>query len=84
MSTVDEARTPVITVVRGRPTQDELAALVPVLLAAGLAAEPADAVAAAVTARVTARAAAWTDRARAWHVLPRPGPHAWRASALPC
>jgi hypothetical protein len=87
MSTVDEERTPVITVVRGRPTQDELAALVPVLLAAGSAAEPADAVAPAVTARatarVTARAGAWTDRARAWHALPRPGPHAWRAAALP-
>ena len=25
----------------------------------------------------------WADRARAWHVLPRPGSHSWRASALP-
>jgi hypothetical protein len=83
VSAVDLAQAPVMTVVRGRPSPDELAAVVPVLLpvllAAGSAAEPADAAAPAVAARP----AVWADRARAWRVLPRPGPHAWRASALP-
>jgi hypothetical protein len=79
MSVVDLAQAPVITVVRGRPTRDELAAVVPVLLAAGSAAGAADAAAPAVAARP----AVWADRARAWRVLPCPGPHAWRASALP-
>ncbi len=81
MSAADEGGTPVITVVRGGPTPAELAAAVAVLLAAVPAPGPAGTRAAAPAA--PARIPAWTDRARARQVLPRPGPHSWRASALP-
>ncbi len=66
---------PSITVVRGRPGPAELAAVLAVLLAAGTAAS-------AVPARPP-RTSAWLERSRSPHGLPRPGPHAWRASGLP-
>jgi hypothetical protein len=67
---------PVITVTRGEATSAELAAVLAVLLAArsavaaGLRVEPA-------------RASRWKEHSRTRGTLPRPGPHAWRASALP-
>jgi hypothetical protein len=69
---------PLITVCRGSATPAEIAAVVAVLLAAGSASRSAPAVVEPAAAQ-----SAWTDRARAWHALPRPGPHAWRAAALP-
>jgi len=75
MSAVDEGQAPVISVVHGRPTPTELAAVVAVLLAAGSAGGSAP--------TAPARSSAWADRARAWRVLPRPGPQGWRASARP-
>jgi hypothetical protein len=70
--------TPVITMHRGSATPAEIAAVVAVLLAAGSASRPVRAVFEAAAAP-----SAWTDRTRALHALPRPGPHAWRAAALP-
>ncbi len=81
MSAADEGGAPVITVVRGRPTPAELAAAVAVLLAAVPAPGPAGTGAEAPAA--PARTSVWTDRARVWHALPRPGPHSWRACTLP-
>jgi hypothetical protein len=69
---------PALTVVRGEPTDAELAALVAVLLAANAAAQAAAAAAPGPPSRP-----AWADRSRAWFPLPQPGPSSWRASALP-
>lgn len=68
---------PLLRVVRGAPTAEELAALVGVLMArssAGTAAPPPE--------------SAWVRLARPGAITPsglpaRPGPGAWRASALP-
>jgi hypothetical protein len=76
MSSVDEGQAPVVTVLNGRPAPAELAAVMAVLLAlrsAGAAVAPAD----------REPPPAWADRARLLRAVPRPGPHAWRASALP-
>lgn len=61
---------PLLRVVRGTPTAEELAALVAVL-----AARPAPAPVAPAAPRL------WRTPLRA--ALPGPGPGAWRASALP-
>jgi Acyl-CoA carboxylase epsilon subunit len=70
-----EPQRPVLRIVRGDPTPEELAALVTVLAAraaASAAAEPP-----------AAPRSAWRDRSRyARTTLPH-GPGAWRASALP-
>ena len=63
--------TPSLRVVRGQPTAEELAALVAVLSARSAAVPPAP----------RARPA-WSDPARRLGVR-RPGPSAWRRSALP-
>ncbi|MEU5695364.1 acyl-CoA carboxylase subunit epsilon [Actinosynnema sp. NPDC020468] len=65
---------PYLRVVRGNPTDVELAALTAVVAAVGStgAVEPA------TTARST-----WSDRSRAVRGVLRPGPGAWRASTLP-
>jgi acyl-CoA carboxylase epsilon subunit len=65
-----------ITVTRGEPTSAELAAVLAVLFAARSAATaglPAE----------SGRPSRWAEHSRARAVFPRPGPHAWRASALP-
>jgi hypothetical protein len=70
-----EGARPVLRVVRGEPTSEELAALVTVLAAraAAAAAEPPPA----------EPESAWRDRSRyVRQTLPH-GPGAWRASALP-
>jgi hypothetical protein len=76
MSAAEEARAPVITVIRGGPTPAELAAAVAVLLAAVTAGAAAVPVA-------PAPLSAWADRSRGLRGLPRPGARSWRASALP-
>jgi Acyl-CoA carboxylase epsilon subunit len=65
---------PLLRVVRGEPSDEELAALTAVVLAAAGRAAPAP---------ESPRRSAWTDRASLTRRCPHPGPHAWRTSALP-
>lgn len=69
---------PLFTVVRGTPTEEELAAVVAALGVLRARAATAEA-AAATTAPHASRWAASTRPARS----PRPSPDSWRASALP-
>jgi Acyl-CoA carboxylase epsilon subunit len=77
MTALDETPSPVITVVHGRPTPTELAAVVAVLLASRGAGQ------AGGSAADGARRSLWAEPALVRNQLPRPGPGAWRASALP-
>jgi len=66
---------PLLRVVRGAPSDAELAALTTVLLAAaarGAAGSPP-----------AARRSAWADRSALMRHPPHPGPGAWRAAAAP-
>ncbi len=63
---------PVLRVVRGEPTAEELAALVAVVTARAAAAPPE-----------TTPRSAWTDRSRLVRRCPAAGPGAWRASGWP-
>ena len=72
----DEPDPPLVRVLRGSPTDEELAALVAVVAARAAAAPSA-----VDSERV--RRSAWSDRARAVRPAHRPGPGAWRASAWP-
>jgi acyl-CoA carboxylase epsilon subunit len=63
---------PFLRVVRGEPTAEELAALVAVLAARSAAPAPA-----------RRPRSAWADPARRLGLTSRPGPGAWRRSALP-
>jgi acyl-CoA carboxylase epsilon subunit len=76
MTSVDPTRAPTLSVVRGRPTDAELAALIGALLAA---LSPG----AAEVAPTPAPRGRWADRSPGWHRLPRSGPSSWRASARP-
>ncbi|MGH3415189.1 MAG: acyl-CoA carboxylase subunit epsilon [Actinocrinis sp.] len=69
-----ESAPPVFSVVRGEPTDEELAALITVIasLRGAEDEEPAP--------RTTS---GWTDRARYVRTPLRPSPNGWRASALP-
>jgi len=60
---------PLLRVVRGDPTAEELAALAVVVAARATAARPE-----------STPGTAWTDRARLVRRCPAPGPSAWRAS----
>jgi Acyl-CoA carboxylase epsilon subunit len=64
--------TPLLRVVTGEPTPEELAALVAVLASLG---GPA--------AAPTRRTPEWNANRRLQRVVLRPGPGAWRASGLP-
>jgi acyl-CoA carboxylase epsilon subunit len=66
---------PVITVTRGEATAGELAAVLTVLLAARSTAP-------AGRSAQRPRSSRWAERSRVRAAFPRPGPHAWRASAL--
>ena len=72
---------PVLAVTRGRPTDAELAAVTAVLLAAASAA--ASAADAAARAARRPRPPLWAAGHGVRSTPPSPGPHAWRASALP-
>jgi len=63
------AEQPLLRVVRGAPTAEELAALVAVVTARTAATRPE-----------TTPSSAWTDRARLVRRFPVPGQGAWRAS----
>ena len=65
---------PALQVARGEPSDDELAALTFVVLAAATRAAPAGA---------PPRRSAWADRSALTRRMPHPGPGAWRASTLP-
>jgi Acyl-CoA carboxylase epsilon subunit len=67
---------PVLRVVRGEPTAEELAALVVVLTARAAAA-------AAVSPSEAASPSSWRDRRRVLRAPPTPGSGAWRARAWP-
>ena len=67
---------PLVRVVKGDPTPEELAALT-VVVAARLAARPAEA------ESVPDQVRDWSSYWRAVHAPDRPGPNRWRASALP-
>jgi hypothetical protein len=69
----DQPAQPLLRVVRGDPTPEELAALVAVVTARAAASAPG-------TARPRA---AWGDPARAVRRPVTPGPDGWRASARP-
>lgn len=64
---------PLLRVVRGEPSDEELAALTAVIAAA--ASQPAP--------EPPAPRSAWADPAHRLRTPLRPGPGAWRASALP-
>ena len=72
---VTDADGPVLRVIRGDATPEEIAAVIAVLLAR--AAAVADAAPAAP------RPSAWADRGRLVRRPRFPGPDAWRRSALP-
>ena len=76
MTSADPTRVPALSVVRGRPTDAELAALIGALLAA---LSPG----AAEAAPTPAPRSQWADRSPGWQGLPRPGPSSWRASVRP-
>jgi Acyl-CoA carboxylase epsilon subunit len=66
-------RRPVLRVLRGNATPEEIAALVAVLLSRSAAEEPSPRPA----------PSAWADRSRLLRRPLFPGPDAWRRSALP-
>jgi hypothetical protein len=65
---------PLLRVVRGEPTAEELAALVAVVAARSVAAE---------AVRPARPRSAWGDPASAVRGVHRPGPDGWRRSRLP-
>jgi len=73
-----EERRALFRVVRGTPTDAELAALT-VVLAAGAAAGSA----AGAVRNGPGPVSRWSDPAARMRTLPHPGPGAWRASAWP-
>ncbi|MFP5346469.1 MAG: acyl-CoA carboxylase subunit epsilon [Actinomycetes bacterium] len=71
----DPSERPVLRVVRGSPTPEELAALVAVLAAAASSSPSPPG--------PHAPESIWNDRARAVRAPLSPSPRAWRASGLP-
>jgi hypothetical protein len=69
---VPEPAAPLLRVVKGDPTPEELAALVAVVASLGGGAAPAP-----------APAPAWNHPRRSQRIVLRHGPDAWRASGLP-
>ena len=72
---VTDAGRPVLRVIRGDATPEEIAAVIAVLLARSGAPDAAPAAA--------PRPSAWADRGRLVRRPVFPGPDAWRRSALP-
>ena len=73
----DEQRRPILRVVRGDPTEEEIAALITVIAAR------ARQRAAARRRHQKVPGSAWTDRSRLVRQPVPAGPGAWRASAWP-
>lgn len=72
MGGMTETPVPLLRIVRGEPTPEEVAALVAVLTARASAVPPAPPV-----------RPAWSDPGRRLGFTHRPGPGAWQRSALP-
>jgi hypothetical protein len=72
----DEPQAPLLRVVRGDPTPEELAALVAVVSARTAQTGPG-------VARAGRRRSEWGAHYRKLTASPGPGPGAWRASGLP-
>jgi hypothetical protein len=66
-------RVPLLRVVRGEPSAEELAALVALVAARAAAAPPAR----------SAHPSVWRDRSRLVRPYLRPGPGAWRSAGRP-
>ena len=77
----DSGIAPFLSVVRGNPTDAELAAVVAVLAARAGAAAAATAAYEPTPAR--ALRSRWSDKSRLMRTSISPGPDAWRRSALP-
>jgi hypothetical protein len=75
----DGPAAPVLSVVRGSPSAEELAALVTTLIAV----QSARAAAARQAAAPRRDRSAWSSRTRLMRAPLRPGPGAWRAGAQP-
>ncbi|CAN5488417.1 acyl-CoA carboxylase subunit epsilon [soil metagenome] len=73
MSPVGETERPLLRVVRGEPTHEELAALVAVVAAR----------ASVAPGRSSGDDSVWSDRGRLVRAPLHAGPGAWRASVLP-
>lgn len=71
-SAVSNAARPVLRVISGNPTPEEIAAIVAIVSRRGAPTEPA--------VRPWSR---WADKGRMMPQLPSPGPGAWRASTMP-
>ncbi|GAA2085511.1 acyl-CoA carboxylase subunit epsilon [Actinomadura alba] len=69
---------PFLQIVRGEPSDEDIAALVAVLSAR------AEAAARAAAGPATRRESRWANRSRSTRRPLAPGPGAWRASAFPC
>lgn len=67
---------PVLRIVRGEPTDEELAALTAVVMALPTSRSAAPDAGAQ-------RRSAWSDRSALLRRMPHPGPNVWRASSLP-
>ena len=66
-----DPKRPVLRVISGSPSDEELAAILAIVASAAPEAEPAP------------RISLWRDLSRGIHSTPRPGPTAWRASTMP-
>ncbi|MDP2013340.1 MAG: acyl-CoA carboxylase subunit epsilon [Actinomycetota bacterium] len=66
-----EPKRPVLRVISGNPTEEELAAILAIVASATPEAEPEP------------RVSLWNDYSRGIHSTPRPSPTAWRASTMP-
>ena len=82
-SPADSGIAPFLSVVRGNPTDAELAAVVTVLAARAGAAASAAAAAADKPTPARALRSHWSDKSRLMRTSLSPGPDAWRGSALP-
>jgi hypothetical protein len=67
---------PVVSVTRGKATPADLAAVLAVLLMARSVTPDAP-------AAEPGRSSRWAEHSRVRLPLPRPGPHSWRATAMP-
>ena len=66
-----EPKRPVLRVISGNPTDEELAAILAIVSSVTPEAEP------------PRRMSLWNDLSRGLHNTPRPSPSAWRASTMP-
>lgn len=66
-----DPKRPILRVISGNPTEEELAAILAIVAGATPEPEP------------PTRVSLWNDLSRGIHSTPRPSPTAWRASTMP-